>query len=67
MVKEMIELSRRIEKGFAYMSTASEQDKNKYANMLVNLMDEYEKKLQFVTDEDTKEMLTRIFVLSVRG
>lgn len=67
MVQEMIELSKRIEKGFAYISKATGKDKEKGEEMLKQLIDTYEKKLEFITDEDTKAMLTRIFVLSARG
>lgn len=67
MVQEMIELSRRIEKGFAYISNATGKDKEKAEEFLKQLIDTYEKKLEFITDEDTRAMLTRIFILSVRG
>lgn len=67
MIQEFLDLSSRIERGFAYIKNASGKDKEKSETLLKNLIDEYEKKLEFVTDEDTKNMLTRIFILSVRG
>lgn len=67
MIQEFLDLSTRIEKGFIYINNANEKDKEKYRKLLNSLIEEYEKKLEFVTDEDTRKMLTRIFILSVRG
>ena len=67
MIQEFLDLSTRIEKGFIYVKNANEKDKEKYRKLLNSLIEEYEKKLEFVTDEDTRKMLTRIFILSVRG
>lgn len=67
MIQEFLDLSTRIEKGFIYVNNANEKDKEKYRKLLNSLIEEYEKKLEFVTDEDTRKMLTRIFILSVRG
>ena len=67
MIQEFLDLSTRIEKGFVYVNNATGKDKEKSEALLKNLIEEYEKKLEFVTDEDTRKMLTRIFILSVRG
>ena len=67
MIQEFLDLSTRIEKGFIYVKNANEKDKERYENLLNSLIEEYEKKLEFITDEDTRKMLTRIFILSVRG
>lgn len=67
MIQEFLDLSTRIEKGFIYVKNANEKDKERYQKLLTSLIEEYEKKLEFITDEDTKKMLTRIFILSVRG
>lgn len=67
MIENAIKLSERIEKGFDYLKTSDEEKIKKYKPILEKLIEEYEQIIKNETNEDTKALLTRIFVLSVKG
>ena len=67
MIENAIKLSERIENGFAFLKTADEEKVKKFKPALEKLIEEYEEIIKKETNEDIKALLTRIFVLSVKG
>lgn len=67
MIENAIKISERIEKGFVYLKSANEKDYEKFKPALEKLIEEYEEIIKKETNEDIKALLTRIFILSVKG
>lgn len=67
MIENAIKISERIEKGFIYLKSANEKDYEKFKPVLEKLIEEYEEIIKKETNEDIKALLTRIFILSVKG
>lgn len=67
MIENAIKISERIENGFAFLKTADEEKVKKFKPALEKLIEEYEQMIKNETNTDIKTLLTRIFVLSVKG